>query len=355
MYRFTDRKGRIFALRPEGTAPVIRSYVENNLGQDNQIAKLFYIGPMFRYDRPQAGRSRQFSQFGIECIGTNNPYYDAETIQVFYVFLKDLGLKNFSVEVNSVGCESCSQTYNQALIKYFEPHLDALCNDCKNRLNNNPKRLLDCKIKTCQAITKNAPIMIDYLDDNCKEHFQQVQNYLKIMKVPFTVNPHIVRGLDYYTNTAFEFINNNLGAQNALGGGGRYNKLVEQFGGKHTPSVGFAGGTTRLLLSMENENLLDGLEPFPVVYFIALGDNAKIKAIEMVSWLRQNNIHVEFDLDRTSLKSQLKNADRLNASYAFILGEDELNKNICLQKNLKTGEQIELPLDNYRELYSMNL
>lgn len=351
MYRFTDRKGRVFALRPEGTAPVIRSYVENNLGQDNSPTKLFYIGPMFRYDRPQAGRSRQFSQYGIECIGSNNPYYDAEVIQLFYIFLKDIGLQNFSVEVNSVGCATCSESYNQALTEYFTPHLEELCGDCKNRINKNPRRLLDCKVHSCKAIAEHAPLMLDYLDEECQNHFAQVQYYLKLMKVPFVVNSRIVRGLDYYTNTAFEFINNNLGAQNALGGGGRYNKLVEQFGGKPTPGIGFAGGLTRLLISMENENLLSDIEPAPTFYFIAVGEEATLLAIDMIGWMRKNFIHVEFFPDKGSLKAQLKNANRLNARLAIIIGEDELKRNVFLQKDLQTGEQIEFNLESFEELY----
>ncbi|MBP7563129.1 MAG: histidine--tRNA ligase [Candidatus Cloacimonetes bacterium] len=352
MYKFTDKKGRTFALRPEGTAPVIRSYVENNLGADNPISKLMYIGPMFRYDRPQAGRSRQFSQFGVECIGSNHPYYDAEVIQVFYVFLKEIGLSNFSVEINSIGCSTCTETYNDALRAYFSPHIEEMCEDCKNRISKNPKRLLDCKVNTCKKIADNAPSMLDYLDDECKSHFSQVQEYLKKMQIPFIVNPRIVRGLDYYTNTAFEFINNNLGAQNALGGGGRYNGLVEQFGGKSTPGIGFAGGITRLILSMEQENLMANLEPKPDIYFIALGDAVMTKAVEMISWMRQNFLSVEFDIEKTSMKAQMKQANRVNARFAIILGEDELNRNVYIQKDLQTGEQKELSLDVFKEVIS---
>nr|HPM02621.1 histidine--tRNA ligase [Candidatus Cloacimonadota bacterium] len=294
--------------------------------------------------------SRQFSQFGVECIGSNHPYYDAEVIQVFYVFLKEIGLSNFSVEINSIGCSTCTETYNDALRAYFSPHIEEMCEDCKNRISKNPKRLLDCKVNACKKIAENAPSMLDYLDDECKTHFSQVQEYLKKMQIPFIVNPRIVRGLDYYTNTAFEFINNNLGAQNALGGGGRYNGLVEQFGGKSTPGIGFAGGITRLILSMEQENLMANLEPKPDVYFIALGDAVMTKAVEMISWMRQNFLSVEFDIEKTSMKAQMKQANRVNARFAIILGEDELNRNVYIQKDLQTGEQQEISLDIFKEV-----
>lgn len=351
MYKFTDKKGRVFALRPEGTAPVIRSYVENNLGADSNIAKLMYIGPMFRYDRPQAGRSRQFSQFGVECIGSNHPYYDAEVIQVFYTFLKEIGLSNFSVEINSIGCSKCTNVYNQALVEYFTPHLEEMCEDCKNRINKNPKRLLDCKVKVCKEIAKAAPSMLDYLDEECSQHFKQVQTYLTQMKVPFIVNPRIVRGLDYYTHTAFEFINNNLGSQNALGGGGRYNGLVEQFGGKATPGIGFAGGLTRLLISLEQENLFMGKEPKPDFYFIALGERVMAKAIEIISWLRSNHFNVDFDIEKPSMKAQMKNANKVGAKIALILGEDEFDKHIIIHKDLDSGEQKSIHLDDFEDLF----
>lgn len=352
MYKFTDKKGRTFALRPEGTAPVIRSYVENNLGADQSINKLMYIGPMFRYDRPQAGRSRQFSQFGAECIGSNHPYYDAEVIQVFYLFLKELGINNFDVEINSIGCSHCTNEYNEALKVYFTPHLDQMCEDCKNRINKNPKRLLDCKVPACKAIAQNAPSMLDYLDDECKNHFAEVQKYLTFMNVPFKVNPKIVRGLDYYTNTAFEFINNNLGAQNAMGGGGRYNGLVQQFGGKATPGIGFAGGITRIILSMEQENLFSDKDHKPEFYFISIGEKALPKSIEIISWMREHFYSVEFDIDKQTMKSQIKNANRLNARYALILGEDEIDRGVMIQKDLLSGEQKELLLKDIYELLS---
>ena len=353
MYRFNDRKGRTFALRPEGTAPVMRSFIENNIGKDGGITKLFYIGPMFRYDRPQAGRSRQFSQYGLECLGTNHPYYDAETIAVFYTYLKALGLKNYDVEVNTIGCPDCSEVYNKALQEYFRGFFDGLCPDCQNRIEKNPKRLLDCKIEKCISFHPSAPSMLDYLDDKCKTHFDQVLKYLDILNVSYTINPKIVRGLDYYTQTAFEFINHNLGSQNALGGGGRYDGLVKQMGGKDTPGVGFAGGISRLLLSLESEGLYQGEYPRPKYYIVSLGDALTQKAIELLTFLRSSNIYAEYDLEKTSMKAQMKNADRLRAEYCVILGEDEMKNGVLTIKNMTTGEQTLLPVEKVNELIDL--
>jgi histidyl-tRNA synthetase len=350
MYRFTDKKGRVFALRPEGTAPVMRSFIENNLGSENQITKLFYIGNMFRYDRPQAGRSRQFSQYGLECLGTNHPYYDAETIAVFYAFLRSLGLKNFDVEVNSIGCAECSELYNKALREYFNGFLSKLCPDCQTRFEKNPKRLLDCKVNSCQMFHPSSPSILDFLDDKCKTHFEQVLKYLEILNVTYIVNHRIVRGLDYYTQTAFEFINNNLGSQNALGGGGRYDGLVKQMGGKDTPGVGFAGGISRLLLSLEQESLFQGENPVPKYFIIRLGDDLTVKAIELLNYLRHNGIYAEFDLEKNTMKAQMKAADKMQAQYCIILGEDEMKAGIMTIKNMKTGEQSSLGVDKVNEL-----
>jgi histidyl-tRNA synthetase len=259
MYKFHDKKDRVFALRPEGTAPVVRSYVENSMHTLGGIQRLYYLGPMFRYDRPQKGRYRQFYQYGVEAIGSNHPYIDAEVIALQYTFLKKLGLENIKLEINSLGNKVSTDNYNKALAEYYAPHADKLCYDCSIRLEKNPRRLLDCKVPTCKELVAEAPVMLDYLDEECRTHFEAVQTYLVGMGVDFTINPRIVRGLDYYTHTAFEFLNNNLGSQNAVGGGGRYNSLVEQIGGKDAPGIGFAGGFERLLLSLEEENLFMGM------------------------------------------------------------------------------------------------
>ncbi len=339
MYRFVDRKGRNFALRPEGTAPVVRSYVENNLNLSGGNTKLYYLGPMFRYDRPQKGRYRQFYQYGIENIGSDNPFIDAEVIAFGYAFLTKLGLKNFELEINSIGCSNCSRDYDDALVKYFLPNLDKLCTDCKERIDKNPKRLLDCKVPSCREIAKNAPSMLEYLDEECRTHFEEVKSYLKQMNIPFKVNPKIVRGLDYYNKTAFEFLDNNLGAQNALIGGGRYNGLVEQFGGKDTPGIGFAGGFERLMLSMENEGLSFGEFPRPDVFLVMIGESAKSTAAALLNELRSNQIKAEYNSDKDSLKAQMKAADKENARYTLLLGEDEIAANSIVIKEMKSGEQ----------------
>ncbi len=349
MYKFTDRKGRVFALRPEGTASVVRSYVENNFGASTNLLKVYYWGPMFRYDRPQAGRTRQFSQYGIEAIGSNNPFVDAEVIAMFYTFLKSFGLTNFEVEINSIGCKNCSVVFNQVLVDYFQPHLPELCPDCQNRITKNPKRLLDCKIPGCKKIAAQAPSMLEYLDEECKVHFASVQDYLKMMEIPFKVNAKIVRGLDYYSQTAFEFVNHNLGAQNALGGGGRYNGLIGDIGGKDTAAIGFAGGVTRLLMSLEQEGLLPEYNKNPKIFLVALGAEAKTYCINFLSKLRFQGIYADIDVEKNSLKAQMKAADKSGAEYTLVMGEQELNDAKAKLKNMKTGEETEMLLNELIE------
>ncbi|MDZ4181424.1 MAG: histidine--tRNA ligase [Candidatus Cloacimonadaceae bacterium] len=346
MYRFEDRKGRGFALRPEGTAPVVRSYVENRMDVLTSRAKLYYIGPMFRYDRPQAGRYRQFYQYGIEFIGSNNPYYDAEVIGILWSYLKKLGLSKVRLELNSVGCANCTGIYEEALRQYFKPHLSELCVDCQKRYETKPKRLLDCKVPSCKALGAGAPTQNDYLDEDCTSHFAQVQSYLKGMDIPFTINPRIVRGLDYYTNTAFEIVYEGIGAQNSLAGGGRYNGLIEQIGGKSIPAIGFAGGFERLLLALEDQGIETGVAPLPDIYIVTMGDEARAAAIPLLNALRYAGVYAEYDPDKTSFKAQLKAADHLKARFALIIGEDELARGIAQLKDFGSGEQKELPLND---------
>ena len=339
MYKFEDKKGRVFALRPEGTAPVVRSFIENGLNLKPNSSKLYYLGPMFRYDRPQKGRYRQFYQYGIENIGSTNPYIDAEVIAFAYTFLNKLGLENFKLQINSIGCKNCTQDYDNALIEYFTPNVNILCSDCQKRLKKNPKRVLDCKVKTCKTIASDAPSMLDYLDDECADNFEKVKEYLNMMEIPFEVNPKIVRGLDYYSQTAFEFINSNLGAQNTLIGGGRYDTLAEQLGGKNMPGIGFAGGFERLLLSMEEEGLSFGTQQVPKVYLVALGEKARSAGIRLIMKLRDNGISAEFDPDKVSMNAQMKMTNKTGAKFALILGEDELEKNTIILKDLTKSEQ----------------
>ncbi len=339
MYKFTDKKGRVFALRPEGTAGIVRAYVENNLDMKDNSSKLYYIGPMFRYERPQKGRYRQHYQYGIENIGSSSPFVDAEVISFGYYFLKKLGLTNFKLEINSIGCSNCSQDYNIALVEYYKPFFDDLCQDCKIRIDKNPKRLLDCKVPECKEISQNAPSMLAYLDEDCKEHFKKVQEFLKKINIPFKINPKIVRGLDYYSRTAFEFINTNLGAQNTLIGGGRYDGLVEQIGGKNIPGIGFAGGFERLILSMEAEGVSFGSEQNPDYYLVCLGDKAKDYSLNLLIKIRNAGISIDSDFEKKSIKAQMKAADKSNAHYSLILGDDEISQNKIVLKNMKTGEQ----------------
>ncbi|MCF7912782.1 MAG: histidine--tRNA ligase [Candidatus Cloacimonetes bacterium] len=339
MYKFTDRKGREFALRPEGTAAVVRSFVENNLANQENGNRLYYLGPMFRYDRPQKGRHRQFYQYGIENFDSDHPYIDAEVIALGYTFLQKLGLQNFILEINSIGSRNCAADFDQALIDFFDPHKDLLCSDCQHRLEKNPKRVLDCKVPSCQEIAADAPSMLNYLDKECSDHFQAVQEYLNLMDIPFTVNPRIVRGLDYYSKTAFEFLNNNLGAQNALCGGGRYDYLVEEIGGKPTTGIGFAGGFERLQLSLEAENACTGTKSAPAIFFVTMGDRAEKTVISILQKLRLAGISAGFDIDKKSLKAQMKAADKSNAQYSVVLGDDEMATGTATLRNMKSGEQ----------------
>jgi histidyl-tRNA synthetase len=345
MYRFSDRKGRVFALRPEGTAPVVRSFVENHLGIEGRPARLAYYGPMFRYDRPQKGRYRQFHQYGLEMIGSNHPYTDAEVIHFAVTFLKELGLAHYRLEINSVGCPSCSQAYNQALIEYYTPLSDRLCPDCRERLTKNPRRLLDCKVPSCRELAPDAPVQLDYLDEPCREHFDAVCLYLNEMGLDYTVNPRIVRGLDYYTHTAFEVINEGLGAQNAMLGGGRYNGLVKAIGGDDIPGIGFAGGFERLMDAMLAEGLSFGEQAVPDGYLVALGDNARHYAPGLVARMRSQGLSVDFDIEKVSMKAQIKAADKVGARFALLLGDDELAANSISAKRLVDGTQTSVPLD----------
>jgi histidyl-tRNA synthetase len=343
MYKFTDRKGREFALRPEGTAPIVRSYIENNLDREYNPAKLYYFGPMFRYDRPQKGRYRQFHQYGVELIGSDNPYTDAEVIALADQFLKSVGIKNYSLEINSIGCDKCSPTYDKALKEYYGQHKDELCGDCVKRLETNPKRLLDCKNEKCQLIGKDAPIILDYLDEDCANSFEKVKYYLDLLGVKYSVNPRIIRGLDYYSNTAFEFLTTSLGAQNALLGGGRYNGLIKQLGGPDTPAVGFAGGVERLLAVAEAEGIVLGESRRESIYVANIGKETVDYALEICAALRAQKVIVEYEIDKNNFKNQLKSANRLTMPYVCIVGSEEMANQTFILKEMESGKQATLP------------
>ncbi len=345
MYRFLDRKGREFALRPEGTAPVVRSFIENSWDKTQSRTKLYYTGPMFRYDRPQAGRYRQFWQYGLEFFGSHHPFYDAEVIAFLWNYLTSLGLKKIHLEINSVGCPNCLHEYEVALKAFYQPHLSELCGDCQNRFEVNPKRLLDCKVPSCGEIAKQAPSQLDYLDEECRTHFEQVQHYLQLANIEFMVNPRIVRGLDYYSHTAFEVIFDGLGAQNTLAGGGRYNYLVEQMGGKPTPAIGFAGGFERLLLALEEEGVSLDVDPIPDVYAIAMGEEAQKALMPLIFALRNQGKKVDCDPEKSSFKAQMKAANNSQARFCLIIGEDELSSKSVILKDMESGEQQSIAMD----------
>ncbi|MDD3050048.1 MAG: histidine--tRNA ligase [Candidatus Cloacimonetes bacterium] len=338
MYRFTDRKEREFALRPEGTAPVVRSFIENNL-QANGINKLYYIGPMFRYDRPQKGRSRQFYQYGLELLGSDSFYYDAEIIALGYNFLKSLGLKNFTVEINSIGSKEINSSYDQELRSFLSSNFQLLCHDCQARYDKNPKRILDCKNETCRKITASAPSVLDFLNEADKSHFESVKTHLDYLNIPYTVNDRIVRGLDYYNSTAFEFKYHGLGAQDTILAGGRYNGLVSDLGGADIPGIGFAGGISRLLLALEEEDIEIPDNSQIDTLIGAIGTFAVKQAVILTNELRLSGYKVEFFYEKNNIKWIMKNADKMNCKSVILIGDNEIQSGEATLKILSTGKQ----------------
>lgn len=346
MYTFDDRGGRSITLKPEGTAPAVRAYVEHNLSQEAQPAKMYYITPVFRYERPQAGRLREHHQFGIEIFGAENPSADAEVISLAMTFLKRLGIENLKVNINSIGCPECRKNYNEALKEYFKANFENLCTTCQDRFQRNPLRILDCKNPECKEISKDAPLVLDHLCQDCKVHFEGLQEELKTLEIPFVVDPHIVRGLDYYTRTVFEIISESIGAQSTVCGGGRYNNLIKECGGSETPAVGFGLGIERLIITLEASGGTIPVPEGPAIFIAALGDAAKLKSSKIILQLRNAGISCERDLMLRSLKGQMKYANKLNARYTMVLGDDELNRNIAKLKNMENGEETEIQITN---------
>lgn len=345
MYTFLDKGDRSMTLRPEMTASVCRAYVEDKLYGQPQPVKLYYIGPMFRYERPQSGRFRQFHQFGIEVLGADQPLVDAEVISLVWNLYKRLGLVGLEVHVNSVGCPTCRAEHRKQLQNFLDKRQTELCHDCQERFERNPLRILDCKNASCQTLTKGAPTTKDTLCEDCSTHFEGVLSLLSAAGVVYRVNPRLVRGLDYYTKTAFEVMVEEIGAQSAICGGGRYDKLVEEIGGSPTPGIGFAMGIERVLAALQVQNKLPEAKPKLFAMFIALGEKAQSQAFALLCKLRDQGIPVGMDLLNRSLKTQLKAADRQNARFALILGETELERNVLLIRDLTLGEQSEVPLD----------
>lgn len=351
MYTFKDKGDRSMTLRPELTASVCRAYVENKLYGRPQPVKLYYIGPMFRYERPQSGRFRQFHQFGVEVLGADQPIVDAEVISLVWNLYQRLGLEGLEVHVNSVGCPVCRARHREQLQEFLAGCKQELCSDCQERFDRNPLRILDCKNPACQSLTEGAPTTKDTLCEECGSHFEKVLALLKRAGVVYKVNPRLVRGLDYYTKTAFEVMVEEIGAQSAICGGGRYDKLVEEVGGPPTPGIGFAMGIERVLAALQVQGKFPEVKPKQFAMLIALGEKAQMEGFALINALRGQGIPVGMDLLGRSLKNQLKSANRQGAGYAFILGEEELAQKVLVIRDLLSGEQTEVSLaDAVREI-----
>ena len=341
MYTFEDKGGRSITLRPEGTASLARSYIENSLYANPQPTKLYYLISCYRYEKPQSGRLREFHQFGVECFGAGSDAADAETISLAVTFLNRLGVKNLKLKINSIGCPSCKKEYNDKLRNYFEKYKDSLCDTCKTRLLKNPMRIIDCKSEICSGIAADAPKMIDNLCGECGEHFEKAKAYLDAMGISYEIDPDIVRGLDYYTRTVFEITSDALGAQSAVCGGGRYNGLVEELGGKPTDGIGFAVGIERLALILKAQDLAKTDDDLPDLFIIGMGEGAEITVQKLVYELRAAfGLSVQRDLCGRSVKAQMKYADKLGAKYTVVIGDDELSTGEAPVKNMQTGETV---------------
>ena len=350
MYSFEDKGLTHVTLRPEGTAGTVRAFLENRLYADPQPTKLYYMGPMFRYDKPQAGRYRQFNQFGIEVFGADHATIDAEVITLAVEIFKRLGLNGLSVKINTVGCADCRPKHMEELKAYFRQHEDKLCDTCRDRLERNPLRILDCKEDGCKAVAKGAPTTIEAACDTCSTHFNQLLSYLDAVGISYEIDTNLVRGLDYYVRTAFEVVINSVGsAQNALCGGGRYNGMVEQFGGDDMPGIGYAMGMERLLLTLKEQGIELPVGKHPDVYIAPLGDAAQKEAFVLTQALRSKNIYTEKDYLGKSLKAQMKAADRFQVKYCVIIGDSELEKGIAVVREMATGEQHEIALSQLVE------
>lgn len=346
MYTFQDYAKRSITLKPEGTSPVARAFVEHKAYADVQPTKYYYITPCFRYEKPQSGRLREFHQFGIEVFGTNDMIADAEVICLANDFLHGLGIKDIELQINSVGCPECRKAHRKALREFLKPKYDELCDTCKDRYERNPLRILDCKSEICQELTKGAPMMIDYLCDDCKNAFEDLQKDLQAFGVDFVVNPGIVRGLDYYTKTAFEFVTTSIGAQGTVCGGGRYDHLMEELGGPPIPGVGFGLGIERLLLTME-ANGIQIPEPETADVFIAvMGEDAKAYGLKLMRQLRQAGVHAEMDALARNIKGQFKYANRINAKKTVVIGDNELAEKKVAIKDMETSQQTEVAMDD---------
>ncbi len=351
MYTFTDKGNRRLTLRPEGTAPIGRAYIQNSLFKKETSSKLYYVGPMFRYERPQAGRFRQFHQIGVENLGNSHPFSDAEVISLGVHLFDELGLSGLSVSINSVGCPVCRPVIEERLKQFIGANLPMLCEDCRRRFDTKPLRILDCKNPTCRTYFSGMPNIQDSHCHECRDHFNSVVEYIDALRIPFQINPQLVRGLEYYTRTTFEIVSDQLGAQNAICGGGRYDLLVEQLGGPHTPAVGFAFGVERAVMVLkELSDLIKRKDP--MVFVAPLGFEQQTSCFYLVDELRRAGIKCEIDYSKGDIKSQLKKANKLQADYTIIYGETEATDKTVIIKHMKTGEQKTIPWDTVTEYLS---
>lgn len=346
MYTFKDKGDRSITLKPEGTASAVRAFVENRLFNEAQPTKLYYITPAFRYENVQKGRLRQFHQLGLEVFGSKEPSMDAETIAVAMDTLKKLGLKSLSLNINNLGCPNCRPKYNEALKKFLADNYDELCDTCKSRFEKNPMRILDCKEKHCHEITKNAPIILDYVCEECHDHFEKVKEYLDILGLPYTIDPSIVRGLDYYTKTIFEILTSDF----TVCGGGRYDKLIEELGGPDMPAVGFGMGIERLIMTLEKEEIEIPNEKLFDLYIGARGDEERKFAFKLASNLRVLGLKCEINHMGRSVKAEMKYANKLGTAFTTIIGEDEIQNNKITLKRMSDGETFEVSLENLKEI-----
>ncbi len=345
MYTFTDQGGRELALRPEGTAGINRAVIENGILNEALPAKLCYNISCFRAEKPQAGRYRQFHQLGMELFGAHSPAADAEVIAFVDEFFAVLGIQGISLEINSIGCPTCRKEYHKALKEYFSQHKDELCETCLTRLEKNPLRILDCKSPVCREIAKDAPVGLDYLCDDCKTHFEGLKKRLDALNIAYTVNPRIVRGLDYYTKTVFEFVSGDIGAQSTVCGGGRYDGLIRSLGGNDQPGIGYAMGIERLLMTLKAQNIEIPKPPTCDLYIASIGEDASLRAMQLTALLRGEGFFAECDLMDRSVKAQMKYANKIGAKFSMVLGDDELKNNQAAVKNMETGESRPLSLE----------
>ncbi len=344
MYTFPDRKDELLTLRPEGTASVARAYVQHQLHTQSALSKLYYIGPMFRYERPQKGRSRQFYQIGAEAIGLSSPAIDAEVISMLFTFFGKVGLADLKLNINSIGCRECRPIYKTALLEFLSNKADHFCDNCTRRYRDNPLRVLDCKSTHCSELTKDAPSILDHLCTGCSDDFEKLKQYLDLLGLAYHINPRMVRGLDYYTKTAFEITSTNLGSQDAVAAGGRYDRLIEEVGGPPSPAIGFAIGIERLAMLVPEDQ--SGWKSTPQLYVAALGEDAFETAFRLSNDVRKQGFKVELNHEGKSLKAQMKKANSMGAEYVLILGEDELKSGKANLKEMKSHDQVEIAWEN---------